>query len=111
MRKMKIELTENEIKFLMQYAEVYKHERGIDCTADPIVVVEDIEEIVTEEGFGDKTVYVWNEETYYSLDEVETELKDNGFSKNAIEAFCDDLEYFGQCNNQEIQKHEIIIKY
>ena len=75
------------------------------------VIVEDIEEIVTEEGFGDKTVYVWNEETYYSLDEVETGLKDNGFSKNAIEAFCDDLEYYGQCNNKEIQKHEIIIRY
>ena len=108
---MNINLTEKEIEFLKQYARVYEEERSLDCTRDPVVVVEDIEELVSADGYGDKTVYVWNEETYYSLDEVETELKDNGFSKNAIEAFCDDLDFYGECANGEIQKYEITIRY
>ena len=108
---MNIELSEKEIEFLKQYARVYGEERGLDCTRDPIVVVEDIEELVAADGYGDRTVYAWEDSTYYSIEELKKELTENGYSKREIALFCDDLEYYGQCNNKEIQKHEIIIRY
>ena len=101
---MNIELTENEIRFLKQYAEVYKQERSIDCTADPIVVVEDIEELVAADGYGDKTIYAWEDSTYDSLDELKKDLRENGYSKREIALFCDDLEYQGNCKDGEIQR-------
>lgn len=108
---MNIELTKNEIKFLKQYAEVYKHERGIDCTADPIVVVEDLEELVAEEGYGDNTIYAWEDSTYYSIEELKKELTENGYSKREIALFCDDLEYQGNCKDGEIQKLSVHRRY
>ncbi len=47
---MNIELTEKEIGFLKQYANVFRQERDFDCTADPIVMVEDIEELRSGNG-------------------------------------------------------------
>lgn len=108
---MNIELTENEIRFLKQYAEVYKQERSIDCTADPIVVVEDIEELIAPDGYGDKVVYVWDDETYYSIENLKKALEDEGFSRNEIVIFCDDLEYYGHCKDREIQKYSIHVTY
>lgn len=104
---MNIELTEREIMFLKQYAQVYKQERSIDCTADPIVVVEDVDYLVAGDGFGDKTVYAWDDEEYNSLEELKEDLKENGFSENDIEAFCEDLDDFGICKNNEIQKYSV----
>ena len=101
---MKLELTEKEIGFLKQYAQVFKDERGVDCTADPIVVVEDIEELVAIDGYGDKTIYAWEDSTYDSLDELKKDLRENGYSKREIALFCDDLEYQGNCKDGEIQK-------
>lgn len=101
---MNIKLTENEIRFLKQYAEVYKQERSIDCTADPIVVVEDIEELVAADGYGDRTIYAWEDSTYDSLDELKKDLRENGYSKREIALFCDDLEYQGNCKDGEIQR-------
>ena len=108
---MNIELTENEIVFLKQYASVYKQERDLDCTADPIVVVEDIEEFVAPDGYGDKAVFVWDECSYSSLTELKKELKENKYSKNNISMICDDLEYYGHCEKPNIQKHSIHITY
>ena len=39
--KIEVDITDNEYKFLKQYAEVYGKEREIDYTADPIVLVQD----------------------------------------------------------------------
>ena len=55
---MNIELNEREILFLKQYATVYESERKIDITNTPIVVVENQVYYPTSEGFGDRTIYV-----------------------------------------------------
>ena len=108
---MNIELTENEVGFLKQYASVFRQERDFDCTTDPIVVVEDIEEFVAADGYGDKTVFVWNEESFSSLTELKNELKVNNYSKNDISLICDDLEYYGHCKKHNIQKFSIHVTY
>ena len=51
--KLELELTEREEKFLRQYTDVYDSERRLDITASPIVIVEDVVEHVTQEGFED----------------------------------------------------------
>ena len=108
---MNIKLTEKENEFLKQYAQVYEQERQVDCTADPIVVVEDIEELIAADGLGDKRVYTWDMETYYSLDELRKALMDNDFSENDITDMLEDVEENGHCMHNEIQKHEVYIKY
>lgn len=55
---MNVELNEREIEFLKQYAAVYESERKIDITNTPIVVVENQVYYPTADGFGDKTIYV-----------------------------------------------------
>lgn len=53
-----IELTDREIELLKQYNEVYEEERKIDCTADPIVLVQDRIKIYTKSDYGyDGTEY------------------------------------------------------
>jgi hypothetical protein len=108
---MNIKLSEKETVFLKQYAEVYKHERDIDCTCDPIVVVEDIDELVALDGYGDTTVYAWGDSTYYSLDELKKDLRENGYSKREVAIFCDDLEYQGNCKDGEIKKFSVHRRY
>ena len=39
--KIEIDISDAEIEYLKQYASVYEKERKIDCTADPIVLVQD----------------------------------------------------------------------
>ena len=108
---MKIELTEKEIEFLKQYARVYGEERSLDCTRDPVVVVEDVEESVAADGFGDKQVYTWDMETYYSLEELRKALIENDYSENDITDMLEDVEENGHCMHNEIQKYEVYIKY
>lgn len=108
---MNIELSEKEIEFLKQYANVYQQERNIDWTRDPVVVVEDVEELVAEEGYGDNTIYTWEDSTYYSIEELKKELTENGYSKREIALFCDDLEYQGNCKDGEIQKLSVHRRY
>lgn len=55
---MDIELNEREVEFLKQYSTVYESERKIDITNTPIVVVENQVYYPTAEGFGDRTIYV-----------------------------------------------------
>lgn len=108
---MNIELTEKEIGFLKQYANVFRQERDFDCTADPIVMVEDIEEYVAADGYGDKTVYALDGETYYSIDELKKALIENDYSENDISDICDDLKEQGHCIHNEIQKYSVHINY
>lgn len=76
---MNIELTEMETKFLKQYARVFKKERDLDATRDPIVVVEDIVELVAEDGYGDRTIYALDEETFNSVVELKQALNKYGY--------------------------------
>ena len=58
--KVEIEITQKEYEILKQYSALFESERRIDCTSDPIVVVEDIEEVITQSGYEDKEIYVWD---------------------------------------------------
>ena len=96
---MNIKLREKEIAFLKQYANVYEQERNIDITADPIVVVEDIEELIAGYGYGDKDVYIWDCESYDSLDELRKDLEENGATNTEINEMFELIEEYGCIDN------------
>jgi len=82
---MNIEISEQEAIFLKQYAKVYDAERELDCTRKPIVVVEDEENVVTEAGYEDKIIYVWDESKYYNKADLIDDLREqNDFSDEEI---------------------------
>lgn len=109
---MNIELTEMETKFLKQYAKVFKKERDLDATRDPIVVVEDIVELVAEDGYGDKTIYALDEETFNSVVELKQALNKYGYySEHEVTDICNELEEKGYSEHSEIQKYSVHITY
>ena len=75
--EMNIQLTDREVHFLKQYAEVYESEREIDFTAQPIVVVEFESEYPADIEFGyDRIIYAWDGDQYDNKDQLEKELKE-----------------------------------
>lgn len=107
---MDINLTEREIAFLKQYANVFRKERDEDITADPIVVVEDVREYVAAEGYGDETVYVWENESFYSLDLLKQELLTE-YSAEKVKSYCEALECEGICREINAQTYSVHIIY
>ena len=85
--KVTLDLTEREIEFLKQYASVYRSERDLDATADPIVMVDTMRSRVGEEGYDDcRTVYVnCDGEEFSSLEEVREETLANGEYEEDVE--------------------------
>lgn len=106
---MEIKLNEREKEFLKQYALKYPEERKLDITADPIVVVEVEEERVTQEGYADKTVYVWNEDSYDTWESLEVDLLDAEYSNEDIEEIAEDLSDFNESLDGEIRKLPVMI--
>lgn len=109
---MEIKLNEREIEFLKQYAQVYDEEREKDGTRDPLVVVEDVEEIITEDGYEDEIRYCWDEETYKNIEELKEALvEEDGHTKEEIEEIIEELEEYGEALQGSIKKFSVIIKY
>lgn len=106
---MNITLNEREIEFLKQYAQVYEEEREKDSTRDPIIVVEDTEEIVSYEG--DTVRYSWNGESYANIEELKEALNENDFCEDEIKIVLHDLEEYGTAYEGEINQHTVIVKY
>ena len=88
---MDFSLTEKEIVFLRQYATVFKEEREIDITRDPIVVVEVVKDIVTQEGYEDKIIYDWDGESYDSWSSLEVDLMEADYSSREIEEIKEEI--------------------
>ena len=109
--KIEIEVNDEELFFLKQYSDVYDKERDIDFTYEPIVIVEDIEEIVTKYGFEDDVVYVYDGERYGTEDELVLELKRNNFSYEEIETITADLHFHDKALNNRIKKFYVIYRY
>lgn len=92
---MNIELNEREKAFLKQYAECYEEERDIDSTNTPIVVVENQVYYPTEDGFGDKTIYVINHDGEHT--ECET-------VEGVVAYFEDNELYFSKYDKQILEQ-------
>lgn len=108
---MRIDLTEREIDFLKQYARVYDTERRCDITCEPIVVVEDIEEIITQSGYEDKEIYVWEESTYNSESELVEALKESDYCDSDIDEILVDLESSCEALDGEIRLVPVKVIY
>ena len=109
---MNIQLTERELHFLKQYAEVYESERDIDVTNTPIIVVEVREEIPADIEYGyDKVVYVWDMESYNSKAELEEALSENDFTSEEINNILTELEETKEALIGSIQKVYVNIIY
>lgn len=52
-----LKITEKEKEFIKQYAKLYREERDIDCTRDPIVVVRERDHVVSEVGYHDDIIF------------------------------------------------------
>lgn len=93
-----IKLTDRQVKFLKQYADVYENERECDITSDPIVVVQTQERLASNpEYYYDGYAYILDhEDSFDSLDDLFEFMDDNGYEyeKETIEAtFDNDSEY------------------
>lgn len=108
---MELNLTDREKGFLKQYALKYEEERKVDITASPIVVVEVEEERVTQEGYEDKTVYVWEQDSYDTWESLEVDLMDAEYSLEDIERIKEELIDFGEALEGDIKKLPILIAH
>ena len=109
---MNIQLTERELHFLKQYAEVYESERDIDVTNAPIIVVEVQEEIPADIEYGYyKVTYVWDMESYNSEAELEEALSENDFTSEEINNILTELEETEEALIGSIRKVYVNIIY
>lgn len=110
MNKIELELSQKEIEFLKQYAKVYDEERKLDCTRDPIVVVEDVEEIVTDDEYGyDETRYRYGDCFYNTIENLREALIEE--EKENIEEIIEEVEEYGETLEGNIQKIPVIIRH
>ena len=108
---MELKLTDREKGFLKQYALKYDKERKIDITASPIVVVEVEQERVTQEGYEDKTVYVWEQDSYDTWESLEVDLMDAEYSLEEIDNIGEELENNGEALEGSIRELPVIITH
>lgn len=109
---MNIKLTDIEIRFLKQYAEVYEKERKVDCTNRPIVVVEVQRDIVVDSDYGyDEIRYIWDDETYDGEDELREFLEENDFSESEVEEVFFELQEYGEALKGNIRKVYVNIEW
>lgn len=89
--EIQFDLTEEEIHYLKQYASLYDHERNMDCTIDPIIIVESKVSSVTkdDENF-DSIEFVINDDREKSL-HFETFLDFVGYLKDELAIDFDSL--------------------
>lgn len=107
---MNIKLSETERAFLMKYAEVYDEEREFDGTADPVVLVQDIERIPAEIGYEDGIEYydARCSESYDSLNELLEEHKaEYNLSDEEVEEMEESIQYLGEFKSGEPHNVEI----
>lgn len=102
-----LNLTEKEKEFLKQYASVFESERKIDCTSDPIVIVEDLSTIVTQEGFEDKYVYVLDDFEAENEDELIELLRSEDFGEEEINEIIYSLDTTGEAFDNEISLYPV----
>lgn len=109
---MNIKLTDREIGFLKQYADMYEKERKIDCTNRPIVVVESQRDVVVDSDYGyDEIRYVWDEESYDGEDELKEVLEENDFTNEEIEHILLELQEHGKALIGSISKIYVNIEW
>ena len=102
---MNIQLTDREVQFLKQYAEVYESEREIDFAANPIVVVEFEIEFPADMEYGyDRIVYFWDEDQYDNKDQLEEELKEHGYDSEERDEIFIELEEYGEAIDGDLRK-------
>lgn len=106
---MGLKLTDREKGFLKQYALKYGKERKIDITADPIVVVEVEREIVTQEGYHDRIIYAWEEDSYDTWESLEVDLMDADYSPDDIEEIKEELENESEALEGSIRELPVVI--
>ena len=109
--KLEIEITQKEYELLKQYSALFESERRIDCTSDPVVLVEDVEEVITQSGYEDKEVYVWDESTYETKSELIEALRECDFSTVEIGSILEDLEYNEEALDGSIRLVPVKILY
>ena len=109
--KLEIEITQNEYDLLKQYSTLFDSERRIDCTSDPIVIVEDIEEVITQSGYEDKGIYVWDESTYETKQDLVEALIECEFSALEIDEILDGLYDFGEAEDYGIRLTPVKVLY
>lgn len=108
--KFEIDLTEREIMYLKQYAEIFTNERDNDITSNPIIVVENRIDLAVDGRFGsDKQKYVISDccnANHYECDDLDD------MRKYLEESYDDILEGFldGIINNFEDGDTEFTIK-
>lgn len=117
--KVELKLTEREIGFLKQYASVYKKERTTDCTADPIVLVQDRYKEYTNgeyvnDGFEYELMideYPFTEDSLISdFSELKKELEDilleYELTEDTIQEIINDIgiEFDGFCSSDEFEE-------
>ncbi len=101
---MNVKLNDMEKAFLKQYAEVYDDEREKDGTADPVILVQNIEKIPTELGYEDGIEYYDSNacESYDSLEELLDEHKsEHGLSDDEVKEMEESLQYYGEFKTDE----------
>ena len=111
---LKINLTDEEAAFLKQYAEVYEEERKDDITANPIVVVQNEDCIITQEGYSDRYVWAWDECSYESEEELVDVLKENDYTGEEIAGVLEEIESHGECDlgpSGVVRKFPVIITH
>ena len=109
---MDVKLTDREIRFLKQYAEVYGKERAIDCTHSPIIVVESQRDVIADSDYGyDEIRYVWDEESYDGEDELKEVLEENDFTNEEIEHTLLELQEHGKALIGSISKIYVNIEW
>lgn len=133
--KLEIDLTDDEVFFLKQYASVYNAERRIDCTRDPLVQVLVCDDKVTDEDFADYSIIVDEDNDYqeieHSYDSVIRYLSERIYETEVVEFLTNeesellfdawlDIENDGQYLNEEygidlkvrhMMKHERAVAY
>jgi len=108
---MNIKLSDTEKAFLKKYAEVCDEERKFDGTADPVVLVQDIERIPTELGYEDGIEFrdAKCSESYDSLDELLEEYKaEYSLSDDEVEEMEESIQYLGEFKSLEPHNVEIL---
>lgn len=102
---MNINLSEKEMAFLKKYAEVYENGRKDDCATTPIFVVEFPKDVpVGTDHSYEAIIYTWDMESYEGDDEIEEELRENGFSIEERDEIFAELDKYGEALNGSIQK-------
>lgn len=109
---MNISLSDKESFFLKQYAEAYEAERKFDGTADPVVVVEDVEEISALPGTGDYSIYISDDHVMRTRESVKKFLlEDEGFDEETTSSIIIELDFEGDTDLCNIKKVEVIKRY